>query len=73
MAEVKDSAVVTIDGKEFSLGDLSEAAKSQISNVQFVDGQILQLQNELAISSTARSGYLAALKVELSKNEVSIG
>ena len=32
------------------LDDLSDAAKAQVSNIQFVDAQLQQLNNELAIS-----------------------
>jgi hypothetical protein len=44
---------------------LSNEAKTQIINIQFVDNQILQLQNELAVADTARIGYTNALKNEV--------
>jgi hypothetical protein len=47
---------------------MSDAAKAQLSNIQFVDHQVRQLQNEWAISDTARLGYQAALKRELLKS-----
>tara|TARA_B100001121_G_scaffold238175_1_gene211842 strand:- start:216 stop:431 length:216 start_codon:yes stop_codon:yes gene_type:complete len=59
---------VTIDGKEYSLEDLSDKAKANIVNVQFVDAQIQQLNNEWAVADTARIGYTTALKKEMSKN-----
>ena len=37
---------VTIDGKEYSLGQLTENARVQIANIQFVDTQLQQLNNE---------------------------
>ena len=40
---------------------LSDAAKLQIENIRFTDEQIAQLRNELAVSNTARSGYLKVL------------
>ena len=46
---------------------MSDDAKAQLLNIQFVDGQIQQLRNEWAISDTARLGYTAALKGELVK------
>ena len=61
---IKDKKL-TIDGVDYFMDDLSDVAKSQIANIQFSDQQILQRQNELAISNTARVGYLKELKVEL--------
>jgi cell division protein ZapA (FtsZ GTPase activity inhibitor) len=58
---------ITVDDKEYKLSEISEAAKGQISNVQFVDQQIRQLKNEWAVADTARLGYRAALKGELNK------
>ena len=62
-----DGASVTVDDKKYKVEDMSDQAKAQLSNIQFVDGQIQQLRNEWAISDTARLGYTAALKGELVK------
>ena len=56
---------VNIDGVEYSFDELSQNSKDQIMNLQFVDLQLQQLQNELAIADTARIGYTNALKKEL--------
>lgn len=64
-----DKSKLTIDGREYSLADLSDEAKSQILNIQFVDERILQLNNELAIADTARIGYSRAIKAEVAKIE----
>lgn len=69
MAEDTDSKKITIDGKEYALGDLSDSAKAQLANIRFVDSQIQQLNNEWAVADTARIGYTNALKRELSKIE----
>ena len=61
----KDANIIKIDGVEYDLNKLSEAAKAQITNIQFVDHQMQQLQNELAVADTARIGYTNALKSEL--------
>ena len=58
---------ITIDEVEYNLGDLSDTAKAQIANIQFVDAQIQQLNNEWAVADTARMGYTSALKAELAK------
>ena len=63
----KPEEVITVDDVEYKLSEMSDDAKDQLSNIQFVDQQILQLQNEWAVSDTARLGYQAALKGELLK------
>ena len=66
MAE-KDDQKITIDGVGYKLDDLSENAKNQLKNIQFVDAQLQQLNNEWAVSDTARIGYTNSLKAELAK------
>ena len=60
---------ITIDGIEYQLDNFSDNAKAQLSSIQFVDSQLQQLSNELAVSDTARIGYTNALKAELAKIE----
>ena len=66
-AKKKDDQKVTIDDVEYTLSDLSEDAINQLQNIQFVDNQLQQLHNELAVADTARIGYTNALKAQLSK------
>ena len=61
---------ITIDGQEFDLTNMSEEAKAQLNNLQFVNEQILQRNNELQIAQTAKIGYTRALKREL--NTISV-
>ena len=67
MAKKENQQKVSIDGKEYIFDDLSENAQAQLANIQFVDAQIQQLNNELAIADTARIGYTQALKNEISE------
>tara|TARA_A200000113_G_scaffold188151_1_gene175811 strand:+ start:67 stop:282 length:216 start_codon:yes stop_codon:yes gene_type:complete len=69
MAEKENKQKVSIDGTEYVLDDLSDNAKAQLMNIQFVDAQIQQLNNEWAVADTARIGYTRALKSELEKNK----
>jgi hypothetical protein len=69
MADITENTKIMIDNVEYDTAGLSDDAKTKIANIQFSERQILQLQNELAISNTARNGYLKALKVELSEVE----
>ena len=62
-----DKSKLTFDGKEYTIEDLSEGAKQQVLNIQFVDERIQQINNELAIADTARIGYSRAIKNEVSK------
>lgn len=71
MAEDEISNKITIDDVVYNLDELSDTAKAQLMNIQFVDAQLQQLNNELAVSDTARIGYTNALKGELAKIEVS--
>jgi hypothetical protein len=59
---------VTIDGKEYVLEDLSDAARAQLKNLQIADQEIARLNMQLAISQTARNAYANALNAELPKN-----
>jgi hypothetical protein len=70
MAKDKNAQIITIDEVEYNLNDLSDNAKAQLANIQFVDAQLQQLNNEWAVSDTARIGYSNALKDELAKIEV---
>ena len=69
MAEELGTQTVNIDGTDYNLSDLSDNAKAQLVNIQFVDAQIQQLNNEWAVADTARIGYTNALKAELAKIE----
>lgn len=69
MAEKDEKAKITIDGTEYAIEDMSDNARAQLANIQFVDAQLQQLNNEWAVSDTARIGYTNALKKELTKTE----
>jgi hypothetical protein len=60
-----DEQMVTIDNVEYDVTKLTESAKAQLSSIRFVDMQLQQLNNELAVADTARIGYTKALKSEL--------
>ena len=55
---------ITIEGVDYVISDLSNAAIIHIENIRFVDERIFQLQNELSISNTARAGYLRRLNAK---------
>ena len=67
MATENTISKVNIDGVEYKLDELSQEAREQLTNIQFVDAQIQQLNNEWAVADTARIGYTRALNTELAK------
>ena len=69
MAEELENQTINIDGVSYDLNALSDNAKAQLLNIQFVDAQIQQFNNEWAVADTARIGYTNALKAELAKIE----
>ena len=69
MSDSLNDNKITVDDVEYDLENLSDAAKAQVSNIRFVDTQLLQLNNEWAVADTARIGYTNALKAELDNSE----
>lgn len=63
---------ITIDGKEYPLGSLSEDARSQLVSMQLVDQKIAEVQQQLAIYQTARNAYAKALQSQLPTDEVAL-
>lgn len=59
--------MLEFEGRKYALSDLSETAKLQFQNLQFVNEQLLQKNNELQIALTAKIGYSLALKREMGK------
>lgn len=52
---------ITINGVNYALNELSEAAKAQVANIQVVDAELAKLQQQVAIFQTARQAYIQAL------------
>lgn len=56
---------VTIDGKTYRLGDLSEAARADLISLQATDQSIQRAQHRLAMLQTARAVYAKTLAGKL--------
>lgn len=69
MAEKNETQMLTIDGTEYNVADLSENARNQVMNLRVTDQEISRLQQQLAIAQTARTAYANTLKDELPKIE----
>ena len=63
---------ITIDGKEYPLGSLSDDARAQLVSMQLVDQKIVDAQQQLAILQTARNAYAKALQSALPSDELSL-
>ena len=58
---------ITVDGIDYNTEDLSDNGKAQLASLQFLEVQMQKLRNEIAVYTTARNGYIQALKPELAK------
>jgi hypothetical protein len=56
---------ITIDNKDYDFDTLSDDAKAQFVSIQFVDQELLRLQNQAAAYQTARIAYSKALQAAL--------
>jgi hypothetical protein len=65
MAKAKIKNFVTIGDQKYDREKLTSAAKEAIRSINFCDAKIRQLQNELAVSETARLGYKYAIHHEV--------
>ena len=58
---------ITIDNKSYDLDSLSNEAKAQLEMLLATDAEIKRLQQNLAMSQTARNTYARALSELLPK------
>ena len=58
---------ITIDNKPYELDNLSSDAKAQLEMLLATDAEIKRLQQNLAMSQTARMAYAKALSELLPK------
>jgi len=59
---------ITIDNRQYELGQLTEHARAQIVNLRVVDEEIAKIERHLTIFKTARAAYAHTLKAELEKS-----
>lgn len=53
---------ITIDSKDYDTDLLSDEAKAQLINIQFVDAEMMRIQGHLAALQTARNAYATEMK-----------
>lgn len=61
---------ITIDNIDYNTEDLSENGRAQLASLQFLEGQMQKIRNEIAIYQTAQRSYVAALKAEIEKSGI---
>ena len=57
--------MLIVNGQSYDMDALSEDARAQVTNLQFVDTEMARLQAQLAVCQTARNAYVQALKPHL--------
>jgi hypothetical protein len=53
--------MIKIDGKDYDIDSLPDAAKQQLQSIQFVEAELARLGAQTAVFQTARLAYLKAL------------
>lgn len=61
---------ITIDDIEYNSEDLTENGQLQFASLQFLEGQMQKIRNEMAVYQTAQRTYVAALKAEIVQSGV---
>ncbi len=62
-------AIIKIDGADYDSDALSTEVKAQLLSLQLTDQRIAQLQQDLAITQTARNAYAVTLPALLKKEK----
>lgn len=62
-------SVVKIDGAEYAMDSLSDAAKAQIANIQAVERRIQDLREQMVMLQAAKITFVGALKSQLGAAE----
>jgi hypothetical protein len=61
---------VTVDEIEYNTEDLTETGRATLASLQFLEGQMKKMRNEMAVYLTAQNSYVAALKAEIEKSDI---
>jgi hypothetical protein len=61
---------IKIDELEYNTEDLSDEGMAQFKNLQFVENQLFQLRNEIAVCQTAQLAFVSTLRSEIEKHDI---
>ena len=59
---------IKLDDIEYNTEDLTDKGKANLASLQFLEGQLSKMRNEMAIYQTAQSSYVAALRSEIKQS-----
>lgn len=59
--KMSTSEIIQVNGIEYNVANLSEAARRELAMLQATDAKLAELQRDLAINQTARNAYANAL------------
>ena len=61
---------IKLDDIEYNTEDLTDKGKANFASLQFLEGQLNKMRNEIAIYQTAQRTYVAALKAEIEQSGI---
>lgn len=61
VGESDQKPTITIDGKEYTLESLGQKGREQLQNLRVTDNEMQRLQDQMAITHTARNTYARIL------------
>ena len=64
-----EKEVITVDGIEYAIEDLSDKSKHLLRQIQSCTTQTAELQNKMQQTEVARVGFVRMLKEELAEDE----
>jgi len=68
MAQGKEE-MITIDGIEYKLSDLSDGCRNEIESLAFCETEIMRMKALLAVAGTAKIAYSNAIIEQLPKTK----
>ena len=56
---------IKLDDLEYNSEDLTDHGKAQLASLQFLEGQMQKIRQEMAVYQTAHRTYMKVLKAEI--------
>jgi DNA repair ATPase RecN len=66
---MSEKEVVTMDGVDYTVADLTDEGKALVESLKFVEQELVQMQARLAVLNTAKTAYAASLRNQLITNK----
>ena len=61
---------IKLDDIEYNTEDLTDKGKANLASLQFLEGQMNKMRNEIAVYQTAQRTYVSALKAEIEQSGI---